>query len=66
MELTKLLNTQQAAKQAGVAESTIRHAIKMRKLKATRLGEKSWVIMPDDLQAWASNRRMGRPPKSGA
>lgn len=60
----EMLTITKAAERAGVASSTLRHAIKTRKLRATRLGVKIWVIFSADLERWQANRKMGRPPKS--
>ncbi len=57
-----------AAKIAGVATTTLRHAAQVGKLKATKhktLRGDVWTTTADDLAEWLRTRKMGRPPKNG-
>jgi excisionase family DNA binding protein len=52
----------QAAKYAGVAPNTLRHAVATKKLTAKRVGS-LWITTKAAVDDWQRQRTMGRPPK---
>ena len=53
----------EAAVALGVAESTLRHQIRNRKLKAHRMGGR-WFVTPLEVARYAAENRRPEEPKS--
>lgn len=57
----KVMTTDQAAKELGVTRRRIRAMIKAGRLRATRFGQKNWMIQSKELEK-VRDRKPGRPP----
>lgn len=51
-----MLSPQKAADKAGVSRATITNAIKSERLRARRGNEGRWLISPEALEAWMTDR----------
>jgi excisionase family DNA binding protein len=61
--MTALLSVADAARELGLDESRVRVLIRTGRIKATRLGARTWAIPPRALDP-VRVRKPGRPPSS--